>query len=491
MTVPGLAAPNGRGGAGPREPAYEISPRTHSWWGEDLLGRSADDVPWARGASTVTAGRMRAEVAWLRKVYRGQGIGTRSTVSLHGTPSFTQLWSVFALWSLGAQVIMLEQRLSREDLDAVHDRIRPQFHAIFGGSNRMNRPFTDECEVMVSPLPDGEPASTDHCLVHLSSGTTGRGKIIGRTPDSLLTEVERLAMLDAMPRAGERVLLLSSWAHSFELIGGVLHGLDCAAILVFPTSLAPERVLLTARDAQVVIGTPRHFERLSAVAGTPSLPDLRIAISGGEVLNSSVFRRFARRYGVRIGQVYGTTEAGIIATDLSGDHPPPNVGLPVPGVRVRVEDGELEVHLAQSPYLTDPDPWLGGWMSTQDLVVPDPDTGVLRLCGRAGVERAAKYTEADLLEIERVLRSHRDVDEAVVTGVDTIEAHVSGAPGLDHMDLVEWCRRLMGETHTPSRCHVVTALPRTANGKSLRTRELIQRARSRIGAARSPGRRTP
>lgn len=467
MTASGLTAPARRGGSG-------RGASVPSWWGEDLLNRSADDMPWARGASTVTAGRMRSEVAWLRKVYGHQGIGARSTVSLHGTPSFTQLWSVFALWSLGAQVTMLEQRLTREDRAVVHAQTRPQFLVTFGRSNRMDRPFTDECEVMVSPLPAGEPAVTDHCLVHLSSGTTGQCKIIGRTPDSLLTEVDRLAALDAMPRPGELVMILSSWAHSFELIGGVLHGLDRAATLVFPTSPAPERLLLTARDAQVLIGTPRHFEQLSAIPGSHVLPELRVAISGGEVLNRTVFTRFARRYGVRIGQVYGTTEAGIIATDLTGAHPPPNVGLAVPGVRVRVEDGELEVHLAQSPYLTDAEPWLGGWMSTQDLVVPGPESGVLRLCGRASDEQSGKYPAADLLEIERVLRSHRDVDEAVVTGIDSIEAHVAGSPGLDHMDLVEWCKRLMGETNTPAHCHVVSSLPRTANGKSLRTRGLLQ-----------------
>lgn len=430
-------------------------------------------MPWARGTTTVTAGRMRTEVESLRNVYRHQSIGVRSTVSLHGVPSFTQLWSVFALWSLGAQVTMLEPGLVRDDLAAALDESRPQYHVRFG-ANQLRRQFTDECEVMVSRRSGGLPATTDHCLVHLSSGTTGRGKIIGRTADSLLTEVDRLAMLEGMPRKDEHVLLLSSWAHSFELIGGVLHGLDCGAILVFPVATSPRRVLAAARDAQVVIGTPRHFERLSAVSGSPSLPALRVAISGGEQLPGSVFARFARRYGVRIGQVYGTTETGIIAADLQGVHAPPEVGTPVPGVRVRVRDGVLQVHLAQSPYLTDAEPWLGGWMSTQDRVVLDPDTGVLRLCGRVGAERAPKYTEAELLEIERVLRSHRDVDEAVVYGLEnTVEAHVSGSPALERIDLVEWCRRLLGAANAPSYCHVVPALPRTANGKPLRHRKRI------------------
>lgn len=453
-----------------------ISGRTHSWWGEELLTRSADEAPWARGTTTVTAGRMRTEVQWLRKTYQSQGVGIRSTVSLHGTPSFTQLWSMFALWSLGAQVTMLEQKLGHNDIAAALDESHPQFTLRFGRSNRMHEPFTDECEVLLSRRRGGVAATTDHCLVHLSSGTTGRGKIIGRTPDSLLTEVDRLGMLEAMPHKGEHVVLLGSWAHSFELIGGVLHSLDCAATLVFPTSVVPKRVLAIARDAQVMIGTPRHFERFSAVPGTPSLPALRVAISGGEPLHSSVFVRFARRYGVRIGQVYGTTETGIIAADLCGVHAPPHVGQPIPGVRSRVTDGVLQVHLAQSPYLTDAEPWLGGWMSTQDRVELDPDTGVLRLRGRVGAERAARYAEGELLEIERVLRSHRDVDEAVVIGLDTIEAHVSGSPALAHIDLVEWCRRLLRGGRAPSRFHVVQSLPRTANGKALRNRELMRKA---------------
>jgi len=465
-----------RGGIGGSTRRAGILGRAPSWWGEDLLARGGDETPWAHGTRTVTAGRLRAEVEWLRKVYRSQGVGVRSTVSLHGTPSFTQLWSVFALWSLGAQVTMLPQRLPPEDMAAVLDEVKPQFHVSFGRSDRAYLPFTSECEVMVRRRPDGVPATTDHCLVHLSSGTTGRGKIIGRTPDSLLAEVDRLGMVEAMPRGGERVLLLDSWAHSFGLIGGVLHGLDRGTTLVIPRSLAPGRVLAAARDAQVIIGTPTHFERLSAVPGTPSLPVLRIAISGGEVLHSSVFRRFARRFGVRIGQVYGTTEVGAIAADLHGRFSPPHIGWPLPGIRVRVESGVLEVHLAQSPFLTDAEPWLGGWMSTQDMVVHDPITGAMSLRGRVGAERAPEYAETDLLEIERVLRSHRHVDDAVAFGLDTIEVHVSGSPSLDHMDLVEWCRRLLGDTHVPSRCHVVPTLPRTANGKSLRNRELIEKS---------------
>jgi acyl-coenzyme A synthetase/AMP-(fatty) acid ligase len=137
----------------------------------------------------------------------------------------------------------------------------------------------------------------------------------------------------------------------------------------------------------------------------------------------------------------------------------------------------LQVHLAQSPYQADPEPWLGGWVSTQDLVTVHPTTGALRLRGRVD-SGGDHHADVDLLEIERVLHAHRHVHEAVVLCTDPIEAHVVGSPALAQLDLVAWCRGVLGDTRAPARCHVVPALPRTVNGKYLRNRELIRTARA-------------
>jgi acyl-coenzyme A synthetase/AMP-(fatty) acid ligase len=452
-----------------------------SWWGDDLLNRSADDMPWARGATTVTFGRMRAETAWLRRMYGRAGIGARNTVALHGTPSFTQLWSVFALWSLGAQVITLPQR---GDLAEVLTEARPEFHVSFGQSDRAFRPFADECEVMVRRRSDGRGAVTEHCLVQLSSGTTGRGKLIGRSADSLLVELHLMSTVDGLPAADDRVLLLDSVAQSFGLVGGVLHGMNSGAMMMFPRTFDPKKVLPAARDAQFVIGSPSSLGQLATPGARSALPDLRAAISGGEVLHPHVFERFQHVHGVRIGQAYGTTETGLIAADPVGTYEPPSVGVPVRGLRVRVERGVLEVHMAQSPYLYDQSPWLGGWMSTRDLVALDPVTGELRLRGRADVV-PADHTDLDLLEIERVLHSHRHVREAIVLGTEHIEAHVVGSPALDNVDLLAWCRTALGRSRAPVSCHVVAELPRTANGKYVRDRELIRTARTTTGLSGS------
>src|SRR5215471_8316817 len=60
-------------------------------------------------------------------------------------------------------------------------------------------------ELVVSRRPGGRPAANDCCLVQFSSGSTGEPKIVGRTPDSLLEEIDRYARVDGMPATGERV----------------------------------------------------------------------------------------------------------------------------------------------------------------------------------------------------------------------------------------------------------------------------------------------
>jgi acyl-coenzyme A synthetase/AMP-(fatty) acid ligase len=234
---------------------------------------------------------------------------------------------------------------------------------------------------------------------------------------------------------------------------------------VFPTAQSPRAIADAATLAHVVIGNPRHFNQLVNAADHVTLPDLRLAVSSGEVLSREVYQRFARRYGVLIGQAYGTTETGIIATDLAGMFGTPTIGLPVPGVRTRVVDGVLQVHLPTSPYLYQDPPYSGDWMSTYDLVTRDPETGALRLRGRGDDGPA----HIDLLEIEAVLRAHEQITEAVVLGVDPIEAHVASAADLDEAKLSAWCRRFLGDG-SPSRYHVVRKLPHTANGKILRNR---------------------
>jgi 3-hydroxy-4-methylanthranilate adenylyltransferase len=453
---------------------------TTDWWGADLLGSGDGSAVWARGRGEVTLGVLREEVARTAALLAVQGVRARSTVLVQGTTSFTQLWAVFALWSLGAQVVLVEAGLRRQAVAQALRGLRPQFRLSFGREPHLSREFRDQCGVLVRHDRSGRPAATDHCLVQLSSGTIGQVRAVGRTGASLVTELARVAAVPGLPERGDRVLLLEPPTRSFALIGGVLHALSVGATVQFPPHPAAARVAALLAESDVVLGDPQHFAALAAVPGARTGRP-RVAVSGGDVLPDTVAALFAERHGVRVGQAYGTTETGLVAADPLGVHAPA-VGPPVPGLGTRVVDGALWVKLPESPHLDVDRRDADGWFATQDLVRQDVRSGVIRLRGRVD-PAAAVSPDVDLFAIERVLHDHSEVREAVVVGADVVEAHVAGSPALDPQDLLAWCRGRLGPAQR-IRLHVLPALPRTTNGKAVRHRGLLHAAR--VAAAASP-----
>ncbi|MCQ4080490.1 acyl--CoA ligase [Streptomyces sp. RB6PN25] len=364
------------------------------WWGSELLARHPGDAVWAQAGYEVTYQRLRAQVVSARRLFQAHGIRSGATTALQGAQSFTHLWSVFALWSLGAQVMLMGPEIRGRELELLLDRCRPQFYISFSGTGHGRRAFHDECETYVRRLRDGRAAVTDHCLVHFTSGSTGFAKAVARTSQSLLHELDAFRRIGGMPGPGSRVLLLGPVSHSFNLVGGLLHHMDVGAVTVFPPLASRSSMLRSAirSGADTLMGAPVHFAALALGERSVRLPRLRRAVSGGDRLDGMAHARFAERYGVRIGQAYGTTETGIIAADPTGWFGPDSVGMVALGVRTRIVDGELQVRMEASPYLaeeTSPLRFLAdgaadgaGWLCTRDRAEFDPSSGALRILGR-------------------------------------------------------------------------------------------------------------
>lgn len=447
-------------------------------WIERALAARPDDTVWATAHSEASWGHLRTKVAELTRLLEIQGIRPGATVAVQMVPSYSYLWTVLALWLRGAQVILMDPRLTRTEVARLVNLCEPQYLITSGGSGAVRVVFQDECEVQVEVRRGGHPAKGGHVLLQFSSGATGHPKIIGRSAASLLAELDRFARLPEMPVAGEKVLLGNSLTHSFGLIGGVLHALSAGATLVFTANAQPRTLLHTLADAgvQVLFGVPFHFELLNRVADETALPALRLAVSGGEAIRPEVYERFAERYGIRIGQAYGMTETGIIATDLTGRHRPPAVGLPAPGIEVRVENGELQVRTGVSPYVYAngvDDRFADGWLRTHDLASVDVSTGVVSVHGRADSLVVIGGLKVDLREVELALTEHPHVTEAVVLFADTIEAFVGTDGGLTVRELQAWCRDRLSHYKIPRRFELAPAVPRTSNGKLIRNRELL------------------
>jgi len=445
----------------------------------DLMALHPDDLPYLIADHVVTHGELREAVEQEAALFASAGVREGSTVALQVPPSFTQIEVLLALWRLGAQVMLVDHRLKPAEVEQLRALCRPQLVVRAGAAGWSRLNFRSRHELVTEKRADGLPAATAHRLIQFSSGSTGRPKVVGRTEESIVAEIRRFNQLAGMPALGERVLLLSSTAHSFGLIAGLLHSLYAGVGVVFSPRVAAGEILRAAaeHDVSAVFGVPFHYELLATAEDPPLLASLRCAVSGGELMPPAVADRFHEVYGVRVGESYGTTETGVIAMDVSG-RLRPTVGPATPGVLLRVRDGELEVRLPATPYLTEDgqDRYVDGWLRTRDRAELTLD-GTVRLLGRGDSLVVIGGLKVDLTEVEDVLTRHGSVAEAVLVHGEVIEAYVSTVDEkLVAEDLVRWCAEHLADYKLPKLVRVLPQLPRTPNGKLIRDRGALRAA---------------
>jgi acyl-coenzyme A synthetase/AMP-(fatty) acid ligase len=186
-----------------------------------------------------------------------------------------------------------------------------------------------------------------------------------------------------------------------------------------------------------------------------------------------VAQEFARRFGIGVGESYGSTETGVVAMDVSGLLRP-SVGRACPGVEMRVNAGEVEVRVDGSPYLSGgEDRYADGWLRVRDRAELDGD-GCLHLHGRSDSLVVIGGLKVDLGEVEAVLRTHPGITEVVTVHGRAIEAYVVGET--TPAELLSWCGERLADYKIPREIHVLSQLPRTPNGKLVRRHDVLRAA---------------
>jgi acyl-coenzyme A synthetase/AMP-(fatty) acid ligase len=404
------------------------------------------------------------------------GLRPGGSVALQLPPSLAFVVSLLASWRIGAQAALLDHRLTPYEIDRALRRLAPQ--VVISAKQLGDGALRGYHDVRqhVSAFP-GQRAETPHALVQLSSGSTGPSKVIGRTAADLIAELDRYTRIDGVPRGGERIVSLASMVHVLGLVGGLLYSLHAGVQLAIPGRMTPNVILAAVAERPeptTLLGVPFHLELLGSVTAPPPLPQLTGMTTGGELVRVQVHDAFVDRYGVRLGNMYGMTEVGVIATDLFGRDRP--AVTPAPGLAVREEDGELLIAMPHSPYLgeTDPTRWRDGWLRTKDAGSVDPATGLVRIHGRRDSQVSVGGLKVDLTEVEHTLADLPEVAAAVVAYGTAIEAYVVlHDPG----DAARVEQRLAGRLAAykrPRVLHVVDELPRTATGKLVRDRARLE-----------------
>jgi malonyl-CoA/methylmalonyl-CoA synthetase len=179
-----------------------------------------------------------------------------------------------------------------------------------------------------------------------------------------------------------------------------------------------------------------------------------------------------------------------LSNPLNGERRPGSVGRPLPGLSVRLTDesglpiegedapGEIQV---KGPnvfleYWHRPEATRSslreGWFLTGDMAILEK--GNYRILGRTSVDiiKTGGY-KVSALEIEEVLRTHPDIKECAVTGVEDPEwgERVSAAVilragrSLSLADLRTWAKERLASYKVPARLVCLDELPRNPLGK--------------------------
>jgi acyl-coenzyme A synthetase/AMP-(fatty) acid ligase len=439
-------------------------------WVGDLLDGGDTEVALSLD-DPITRAELRARVSLRAEEFTDLGTRPGGTVSLRLPPSLAYVVNLLAAWRVGAQVSLLDHRLTRHETDLAVTRIAPQLVVSAPDAAAVPlRGFADVTAV-TTPVPAGRPAETGHALLQLSSGSTGPSKVIGRTATDLLGELARYEQIDGTPRSGERVVLLASMVHVLGLVGGLLYGLYARVPQVVPRSVTTDGVaaaVAAGTEPTTIIGGPIHIRTVAAADPRTPLPQLKRMTVGGELVHPDVRRAFTDRHQVPLGNMYGMTEVGVIATDLFGELRP--ALAPAPGMTVREDDGQLAIATDASPYvgLSDPARWVEGWLYTKDAGTVDPDTGLVTVRGRLDSQVSVGGLKVDLTEVEQTLAGLPSVAEVVVAHDGAIEAFVAlTAPGSE-TQLKEAIVERLAPYKRPRRLNVLDKLPRTATGKLIR-----------------------
>jgi long-chain acyl-CoA synthetase len=352
-----------------------------------------------------------------------------------------------------------------------------------------------------APLVDRDP--DDLAVLIFTAGTGGAPKAAMLSHGNLLANLEQMQAHPGRALTPADVSLgVLPMFHIFGL--NVLFGLSlyAGASVVLVERFDPASALDSIRDHGItlVAGAPPMFQSWVNIEGVDptDMATVRLAVSGAAPLPPEVGVAFETRYGRPIFQGYGLTEASPTVTSsvVGGLAKAASIGLPLPGVEVRLVDEEGEDALlgdAGEIWVRGPNVFAGywndreataraltadGWLRTGDVAVADDD-GYLYIVDRAKDLIIVSGFNVYPAEVEEAILDHPGVAAVAVVGVahphtgETVKAFVVQAPGhhLEEDQVIEFCAGRLARYKCPTKVTFLPELPMGLGGKLLR-REL-------------------
>ena len=338
-----------------------------------------------------------------------------------------------------------------------------------------------------------------------SSGSTGKPKACVHLQHDMVVCAERYAKAILNVTEDDRFFSVAKLFFAYGLGNGLYFSLAVGATsILLPGPPKPQSIFDVVERSRPTLffSVPSNYAKLLAylpdASRTADFSSVRYAISAGECLPASIFRRFKERFGVEILDAIGSTEAlHMFIANRPGAVKPGSSGTIIPGFEARIVDDDsqpvvpgemgdlmIKTDAACACYWNQHDKTKdtirGHWLRTGDRYYQDAD-GYFWYAGRSDDMLKVSGTWVSPVEIENQLLEHPHVQEAAVVGrkdedglVKTVACVVlrdgkTGSPEIA-AELQRFVLERLPVFKRPHRIEFFQELPKTATGKLQRYR---------------------
>ena len=475
----------------------------------------------SRGRAT-TYGQLRDQVAGLRGGLAGLGLEPGDRVAIVAANNWYFVVSYLAVLGVGCVAVPINPSSPtpevQGELAAIGARaviVGPAGRATIAGVDRAAVPSLEHVVasgdgdvpgaaclddlLAATPVPVVDRAEDDLAVLIFTSGTAGAPKAAMLSHGNLLANLRQCQDHPGRAQTADDVALgVLPFFHIFGL--NVVLGLTlvAGASVVTIERFDPQSALEAVRNhgITVISGAPTMWAAWAALPGAPAdaFAGVRLATSGASRLDPETAAAMQRRFGLTLTEGYGLTEAApVVASGHGVEAPPGSIGVPLPGLRVRLVDADGQDALvgdAGEIWVQGPNVFLGywedpeatadartadGWLRTGDVAVVDED-GFLYLVDRVKDLIIVSGFNVYPAEVEDVIASHPAVADVAVVGVphphsgEAVKAYVVVAEGrsVEEDDVIAHCEAHLARYKCPQKVMFVDELPHSTTGKVLR-----------------------
>ena len=477
----------------------------------ELVFRGEADKVVFHGDSPVTYGMMQEKVEGYRAYFYAQGVREGDNVGLFSRNSKEFVYSYMAIVSLGGVVVPLNFQLSAREIAYVlkdaeiktlvtmHTLDLDEALAQMGVDWDVNQLVIADVEKEIAcgqyeRVPVCESVEEEHdCVIIYTSGTTGNPKGAVLTHKNLISNADALDAVVFTTEADNALCVLPMY-HAFGWLCAVINPLHCGGAVTILDTFAPKETMQAIAKYQVtmVYGVPAMFNILARSGDPELLKTVRTYVSGGASLPETVAKLFAQRFGVKIQEGYGLSEASPVVTMNPHDRIKiGSIGVALPSVDLKIEatEGEYSGHgvgelLVKGPnvmrgYYHLPEATAqtlrGGWLHTGDVAYCDEE-GYFFIVDRLKDMIITSGENVYPREIEELIYGYEGVLEAAVIGVDdklrgqSVKAFivVEAEKTVDVKALKQYLTRNLALYKVPREIVVLDALPKNQTGKIMK-----------------------